>query len=155
MRILLITTLPNKVAEILLTQKNLETHVLNISSKKEVFGQINEYILLNRNDILITYRCPYLIPYDIFNKFQLAINIHPLELPRFSGLNPWEAVVQSGITGSKITVHHLSEQVDSGSKVATRDYTFPSPFTIESSRERADTEASILIRMLSETLLHA
>lgn len=93
-KVLLVTTLPNRVAESLSEYRGVALTVIDISHKDDtkeyILNEISTLIAATDFDILLTYRCPYLIPKHLYTAFSVAVNIHPLELPRFAGLNPWE-----------------------------------------------------------------
>lgn len=93
-------------------------------------------------DILITYRCRYLIPMDICMNFKVCFNIHPTKLPELAGMNPWEKVKASGIKESCVTMHILSELPDKGRIIATEPYSF---CNFSDAREKSDEAAAVMI----------
>lgn len=145
MKILLLSTLPNKVHSSLSTMPGVELltiDIANIPSRQDLYNGLRSLLSQDFYDILLTYRCPYIIPEDIFSKFPLRLNIHPLPLPEFAGLNPWESFFSSGHNGSEAVMHILDSLPDSGTIIMKEPYTF---HCTEKAREAADTAASIMI----------
>lgn len=96
--------------------------------------------------VLLTYRCPYLIPEDVFSKAcRGAYNIHPSLLPDYPGLNPWPKVFEDKVRHSGVTLHRLSPMADSGEIVATAAFVIEPGDTLETARHEADIAAHELI----------
>lgn len=48
------------------------------------------------------------------SRFQDMINVHPSLLPEFKGLRAVERALEAGVTETGVTVHYVTEEVDSG-----------------------------------------
>lgn len=145
MKILLLSTLPNKVHSSLSAMQEADLTTIDIAdipSRRNLDDQIKDFLLHESYDILLTYRCPYIIPEEIFSRFSLRLNIHPLPLPEFAGLNPWESFFKSGLTCAETVLHILDAIPDTGYIIMKQPYTFSCR---EEARDSADTAASILI----------
>lgn len=145
MKVLLLSTLPNQVHHALSEASEAEVTVIDFSkgiSRTALLAKISALLRERSFDVLLTYRCPYIIPREIFEQFPVAFNIHPLPLPEFSGLNPWDAFLSSGHTNGEAVLHRMTSQPDDGEIIATEPFTFTSP---SDARAAADRAASRLI----------
>lgn len=98
-------------------------------------------------DLLITYRCPYILPLSCFGKYTLGgYNIHPTLLPKYPGLNPWEEIFRNREKEGGVTVHRLSEKVDGGDICMQRAFCIVPDDTIDSARDKADGLAAQLMK---------
>lgn len=137
MLILLITTLPNKIHNYLQRKEDANLKVVDCSQfvlqkeKGREFGEIKSSVLLairsilekNDMDIIITYRCPFILPPDIFNHTAKgSYNIHPSLLPKYPGLNPWKGIYNNKERESGVTLHVIDEGVDTGTIVLQRKF---------------------------------
>ena len=143
MRILLITTLPNRVAQVLSPMAD----IIPCCPYELIGPRLKEYMQQHRLDILVTYRCPYIVPREIYTQpIMGAYNIHPSLLPKYKGLNPWEDIVRAKETMTGITIHCLTDNVDSGDIVAQKEFIIDPTMPLDLLRARADEEAAILIQ---------
>ena len=137
MQILLITTLPNKIHNHLQRKEDVNLKVVDCSqfvSKKEKgrdLAEVKSSVLLSIRsiineiniDVIITYRCPFILPPDIFkHTTKGAYNIHPSLLPKYPGLNPWKGIYDSKERESGVTLHVIDEGVDTGTIVLQRKF---------------------------------
>lgn len=131
MKILLVTTLPNLVYRELLKDDNVSIDLIDIGEssmdKNQFLSVLDSNVYLNDYQLLITYRCPYYIPDNIREKIGKCINIHPLSLPMYKGLNPWKKFLDSGEHQSEAVVHLMTDAFDSGEIIARWPYTFDNP----------------------------
>lgn len=146
-KVLLVTSLPNLVCEMLKAMDGVDLCIMDCSERtlnKSVFC-VNLLKLVKRVSfaMMVTYRCPYVVPSEIRAHVDMCINIHPLSLPEFAGLNPWEKFRESGMTGSEVVAHIMEDEPDTGRVISRKSYTFDD---IESAREVADVAASELIK---------
>lgn len=150
--ITLVTTIPNQVVESLQRQNNI---ILSVVEATPFYIRNLKPPVIDAYNILITYRCPYLIPEGKFRPFSLALNIHPSLLPKYPGLNPWIDMLANEETRGGITIHKLCSIADSGEIIAQEPFDFPIPFDIMSARNKADLIAARLIVSLlkSEKLI--
>lgn len=135
MEILLITTAPNGILEYLRHKEDVKLSVVDCSSfiplemqkanAKVVRGNILSAIKIELSqttpDILLTYRCPCILPPEIFGMAKItALNIHPSMLPKYPGANPWEGIYENKEKESGVTIHVIDEGIDTGTIVAQR-----------------------------------
>ena len=98
-------------------------------------------------DWLITYRCPYIIPADIFGRARIeAVNIHPSLLPSYPGLNPWEEMSKVHEQQGGVTLHRLTEEADKGEIIMQESFAIELDKGIDEARDRADNVAARLCR---------
>lgn len=110
---------------------------------------ILEECLKSGVNILLTYRCPYIIPKEIYNKvLSGAYNIHPSLLPSYPGLNPWDGIFRDQLRRSGVTLHRLSEKPDSGEIIAQESFDITPEDTLMSAREKADEKARNLLKFI-------
>lgn len=129
MQILLITTLPNKIHNHLQRKEGVNLKVVDCSQfvlkekeyrafsaiKNAVLSAIHDYIDEGGVDMIITYRCPFILPLDIFeHTTKGAYNIHPSLLPKYPGANPWKDIYDNNEHVSGVTLHVIDKGVDSG-----------------------------------------
>jgi methionyl-tRNA formyltransferase len=164
MRLLLITTSQNAVRKMLSEQEDIDLSVIDCINYFEENFQKNKQSLLcsiERNfalygppDVLLTYRCPFIIPSHLYGKARLgAFNIHPSLLPKYKGLNPWEEIFRDHESISGVTLHKITEEIDNGVIVSKKTFLIEDPDTIESARSKADELAKELAKDLVSKLV--
>lgn len=145
-RILLVTTSPTEVCNIRIPP-DIKLSVFDFSQhnlhKRNFLDWLENYILSKNVEILITYRCPYIIPTRIIDLLYEGVNIHPLKLPQFSGINPWEKFKASGNNSSEAVLHKLECMADTGEILMREPFSFTS-FCY--ARRNADYAASVLLK---------
>ena len=145
MLILLLTTLPNKVADALRDQADL----LDCRDYATIGERLAAYMAHHTPERIITYRCPYILPREVFTKVSGgALNIHPSLLPKYKGLNPWEAIIRNKETETGVTIHRITEQVDGGEIVMQRTMSIDPSLPLETLRAQADELAAQMIKEL-------
>lgn len=137
MRILLITTLPNKIYNHLQLREDVNLEVVDCSQyvlrkehgggfaelKSSALSAIRGIVVAIEIDYIITYRCPFILPPDIYKHVAKgAYNIHPSLLPKYPGLNPWKDIYNNQERESGVTIHVIDEGVDSGTIVRQRKF---------------------------------
>lgn len=147
MKIVLLTTLPNRVATALnnLLDDNLFIlEILKIENKKD---SIMKILHEHTPDTLITYRCPYILSNDIIAALPLgAYNIHPSLLPKYKGMNPWNEIFRNCESRSGVTLHRITKEVDCGAIVSQKTFVLEASDTIVSARIKADELAAELTK---------
>lgn len=63
--------------------------------------------------VLVSLGWPEYIPSKFYDKFKLAVNVHPALLPKYKGWNPIKRAYDAGEDGG-VTIHKLSPNFDSG-----------------------------------------
>ncbi len=145
--LLLVTTSPNRVKTVLEEYGKVSLHIIEISRDKiDMFRQIRRVVTEENIDMLITYRCPYVLPSDMYDDLPSGgYNIHPSLLPKYKGLNPWRNMFENRETQGGVTIHNLSTEVDSGEIVIQRGFEITGDDSIETAREKADELAAKMV----------
>lgn len=140
------TTLPSAVCEVRMIPPRVELSVFDFSRNpldKECFMEwLENHVRAENVKFMITYRCPYIIPSRIIDSMSECVNIHPLELPRFAGLNPWERFKESGMDASEAVLHRLDYIADAGEIIMREPFSFTS---FSEARHNADCAAAHLL----------
>lgn len=139
MKIILLTTLPNRVASALecLLKENL--YIFDITKVKDKKNVILKSIYNNSPDILITYRCPYILPDEIITALPFgAYNIHPSLLPKYKGCNPWTEIFNNHESTSGVTLHRITKKIDCGMIVFQESFNINADDNVKSARDKAD-----------------
>lgn len=155
MRILLVTTSQNAVRKMLSEVEDIVFCVIdsgdylheNVLERKQSLINFVEKEMNTHGepDVLLTYRCPYILPPYIYERPLLgAFNIHPSLLPKYKGLNPWTEIFRNHESTSGVTLHKISKEVDSGLIVLQRTFDIEDSDNIESARSKADKLAAQL-----------
>ncbi len=160
MDVLLVTASPANAVKAALEQQRQITLALanlNAMTKKQSFAEIERLLEWGVPDLLITYRCPWILPKRIFQRTRRgAYNIHPSLLPKYPGKNPWDDNFRHHEHESGVTLHHLTEQVDAGPIVFQTPFVIEDSETLDSARDKADGIAAELVlrlcRLLDETV---
>ena len=150
MIVILVTTSDNAVRKTLEFEQGITLITIDCAvAKDNTLQLLEEYMNNVTPDILITYRCPYILPQDIFSLPRLgAFNIHPSLLPKYPGLNPWEAIFRIHEREGGVTLHQITKQVDAGSIVFQRSFRIEETDTLEIARMKADRLAAELVEQL-------
>jgi methionyl-tRNA formyltransferase len=76
---------------------------------------MEKWVRNQQADLMITYKVPFLIPQNIFDKPQYGtINIHPSLLPQYRGANPWFWIYYYMELKGGVTIHKVNEYEDHG-----------------------------------------
>lgn len=146
MKVVLLTTLPNRVATVLSKLLGNNLCALDISKVENKKNSIMKMLHDHTADILIAYRCPYILPVDIIAALPLgAYNIHPSLLPKYKGLNPWEEIFRNRESESGVTLHRITKNIDSGTIVSQKAFTIAPTDTMITARNKADELAAALV----------
>lgn len=146
MKILLITTPPNAVLSTLEMLEDIELQFVDCSyAAKNIHNRVFCAVESVSPDMIITYRCPYILPYEIFSLPRLgSYNIHPSLLPNHPGLNPWKEIMNDASQMNGVTLHRISQNVDQGEKIAQSSYSIVD-MSYECARQKADDIAGLMI----------
>ena len=153
MRLLLVTTSHNAVRKVLEGLPDISLHTIDCATflplgkatmKTEILRAIEHVFLQDTApDLMLTYRCPCIIPEQIFKQAQSgAFNIHPSLLPKYKGLNPWEKMFENKERLSGVTLHRLASETDSGEIICQMSFSIEPTDTIESARDKSDAIAA-------------
>ncbi|MGM9763083.1 MAG: formyltransferase family protein [Candidatus Cryptobacteroides sp.] len=149
MKTLLITTGSNRVTEVLSASKDVELNILDLSalegwSKTSFLQQLKEKVDCFKPQLLISWRCPHIIPESIFSIPEYgSYNLHPSLLPKYKGMNPWEKMYAAQETEGGVTLHRLSTDVDGGEILLQRAFTLSG--NLQSDRRQSDKTAAEII----------
>lgn len=155
MKILFITTPPNNVLTALQTLYNVEVcvvecHQSSISLGNEIAAAVHSFA----PDIILTYRCPYILPYEIYSQpLEGAYNIHPSLLPKHRGLNPWHDIMNDNSQINGVTLHKICEHVDDGEIILQQSYSIAG-MNFEVARHTADIIASRIVFDFINTIIN-
>lgn len=155
MRLLLITTTQNAVRKMLSEQSDIDLCVIDCvnylegdfqKEKQSLLCSIERHFTLYGSpDVLLTYRCPFLISPHLYEKARIgAFNIHPSLLPKYKGLNPWTEIFRNHESEGGVTLHKLSKVIDNGIVVSQKKFIIEDSDTIASARNKADELAAEL-----------
>ncbi len=114
--VVLVTSSHNLVLDCLGNREDITLRVIDCAEEhSNIDFRIKDTICKNKPDLIITYRCPYILPQVIFSLPRLgAFNIHPSLLPKYPGLNPWEAIFRNHEQEGGVTLHRITEHIDAG-----------------------------------------
>lgn len=155
MRILIITTIPNSVLNSLQTIHPVELDIVDCAENYQTIGQrVKEVVTRQKPDMILTYRCPYILSENIFLTAKLgAYNIHPSLLPKNAGLNPWSQFFLKKENVNGVTLHKITNRVDKGEVIYQKEYRIESYDTIDTARQKADYIAAELAIRLIRSLM--
>ena len=153
MRLLFVTTSQSAVRKVLSEQEDVDLDIIDCSDCPENdFNEKKQFLLssiecnLNKYgppDVLLTYRCPYVIHPHLYEQARLgAFNIHPSLLPKYKGLNPWREIFRNKESQSGVTLHKITNDVDNGIIVSQKSFVIETSDTLESARSKADALAA-------------
>ena len=119
----------------------------------EKVGKEDLLIALDLEDsaFLISIGFPYIIPREAFNRYEIALNVHPTLLPKYRGPTTGAFIIKNNepITGS--TVHLLEEEVDKGPIVAQSEVSLTPFDTIRSMQRKVyGKEANLVIEAITK-----
>lgn len=126
---------------------NIELYVVDcFYAQDDLHNRVSSVAKSVLPDLIITYRCPYILPYEIFSQPRLgSYNIHPSLLPNHSGLNPWPSIMNDASKINGVTLHRISMNIDKGEQIAQKSYSIAN-ISYECARRIADEIAAVMIR---------
>lgn len=140
MTVTLVTHAPNAVLDALRELEGIDLRV--VESFDDPVGAL---AALPADGMLLTYRCPRLIPAEIHRAYPLgAFNLHPSLLPDHPGPNPWPRILAAR-RGAGVTLHRLTDRADSGEILAQAPFDLDPSDTLDTARCKADLAAARLI----------
>lgn len=147
--ILLVTTGQNRVSDIL-AKIDWQSTVLDCSVFRSRTEFLNALSNIEHFDIMVTFRCPYFVPPDIFSRARLAaVNIHPSLLPQYAGVNPWQSMKSAHETKGGVTLHQITDKIDGGKVIIQRCFDMDLSHGIEEARNQSEQiAAEILLSFL-------
>lgn len=154
MTVILVTTSNNAVREYLERRNDISLHTVECSVGYTTIGlRLAEAARNFPPDIIITYRCPYVVPSEVFSRARIgAYNIHPSLLPAYAGLNPWEEILKNRKTAGGVSLHKITEDVDGGPIIFKRAFFIEQNDNLETARNKADAVAAELTAQLFELI---
>ena len=82
---------------------------------KEEKSQIEQFVLVNNYDFLLSISWRYIIPPNIFSKSKIgSINIHRGDLPKYAGVEPIKKALLNNEKEIAVSSHIIEETIDSG-----------------------------------------
>lgn len=148
--VLFVTTLHNAVRNYLEQAQDISLHTVECSENYDTVGARLEKAAGECSpDLIITYRCPYIIPRRIYSlAAKGAYNIHPSLLPAYAGLNPWDEIFKKKETVGGVTLHRINDRIDGGEIIFQKAFPINPDCTIETARHEADIVAAELTARL-------
>ena len=131
--------------------------LFTIDSKIEK-KKLDEYVLENDFEFLISVSWRYLIPEDIFKKAKYgAVNLHRGDLPKYAGIEPIKRALNNNEKQIAVCCHHITSNIDEG-KVIFKDYhntNYQNELSLEQNVERLKKEITKYFPKLTiKTLEH-
>ena len=120
---LLVSNNSNSNAILYAKEQKIDTFIINqqrYPDEQEYIEALTNKISQHYPSLVVLAGYMKLIPKKIINRFKnKIINIHPGKLPEFGGkgyygMNVHRAVIDSGVTSTAVTVHHVNEEYDRG-----------------------------------------
>lgn len=81
------------------------------------FSETYDFLKTKSQDLIVLAGYMRILPTEIIENFEM-INIHPSLLPSFKGTKSIERAYNSGVKITGVTVHYVSQEVDSGKIIA-------------------------------------
>lgn len=155
MKILFITTPPNNVLTTLQKLNKVEICVVECHhSLTSIHNEVEAAVHSFAPDIILTYRCPYILPYKVFSQpFGGTYNIHPSLLPKHRGLNPWHDIMNDNSQINGVTLHKISEHIDEGEIIFQQSYSIAG-MNYEVARQTADIIAGKIVLDFIDTIIN-
>lgn len=150
MRVLLITTGLNCVREALAAREDIALEVVDVNDCTEVdkaafLYSLKELVWKRELQLLITWRCPYVLSDEIFSVPEYgAYNLHPSLLPAYPGLNPWDALYADRVTMTGVTLHKMTKHVDIGDIIIQQEFSILG-LSYAEARKKSDMIAALMI----------
>lgn len=149
MRVLLLSRPPNNVIVQLLTDNRLCVDLIDCNQYDEIESNIQKYLQYCNPDILLTYRCPYILPKEIFDSpVYGSYNIHPSLLPAYKGANPWSGVIKNRECHTGVTIHKITSNIDGGEIILQQSFEIDWFKPIDILRSQSDAIAANLVKKL-------
>ena len=149
------TTGRNRVSHAL-ERINSQTTIIDCSLFKSRAEFLQTLSAIKPFDIMVTFRCPYLVPTEIFSRARIAaVNIHPSLLPRYAGANPWLYMMAAHETEGGVTLHHLTDKIDDGEIILQKSFYMDLSDGFEDARRKSEQIAvDLLLMYLRELYYH-
>lgn len=81
----------------------------------------------NDFDIGVSYCFPYVV--KVSDDGRPWYNFHPAPLPRYKGLDCFTDQINDGMMTSSVTLHRMTDELDSGEILRVRDFSLLSPLS--------------------------
>lgn len=166
LRVILVTTGSSNVANFLFHNQKIdligifecwhsEDNCYEYASRNQIshcfytdFPRMEKWVETQKADLMITYKVPFLLPRNIFNKPRYGtINVHPSLLPQYRGANPWFGIYYNMESKSGVTIHKIDEYEDHGDILAQASF----PITLGSPLSLLQEEAEkVAINLLNQ-----
>lgn len=124
MKVLVITQPPNAVWDAITSLRAIVANLVDWSADLDsIQDKIRDAINNFQPDLILTYRCPYILPKAIYTKARYgAYNIHPALLPKYPGLNPWPEIMRDRDMINGVTLHRIDNHIDAGEVISQQSY---------------------------------
>jgi methionyl-tRNA formyltransferase len=122
-KILFATTGDSYIRDALIQEYSLHLAGIFDFNKSNRIDGLEQMLKESQADLLVVYRCPFLLPEKIFLRPKFgSINIHPSLLPQYRGPNPWFWIYYNMEKTSGVTVHRIDKYEDHGDILAQVEF---------------------------------
>lgn len=143
-------------------QANIETFVVDhtkFQSREEFDAALMAEIRRHNPDVLVLAGFMRILTTDFVRAFRgIILNIHPSLLPKYTGLNTHQRVLDSGDPVHGVSIHFVTEELDGGPVIAQAEVHVAPDDTAESLAEKVQEKEHILypivIRWFCEGRIH-
>lgn len=152
--ILLVTTGANRLTEII-SASNYPSTIIDCNAFKNRTEFLRSLYAIEQFDIMVTFRCPYLIPPEIYKRAIItAVNIHPTLLPDYPGANPWQQMTAADETNGGVTLHHITDQADCGEIIIQKRFEMDLSRGYNDARIKSEELATEILSSYLKDILH-
>ncbi|MCM0612478.1 phosphoribosylglycinamide formyltransferase [Marinobacter sediminum] len=139
---------PNAFALERAKQANIETFVVDhtkYGSREEFEGALMAEIRRQNPDLLVLAGFMRILTTDFVRAFRgKMLNVHPSLLPKYTGLNTHQRVLDAGDTLHGVSIHFVTEELDGGPVIAQAEVNVAQDDTPETLAERVQEKEHIL-----------
>ena len=126
-----------------------------LGKKAQYLAFENTFEFFNKNpyDLYVLAGYMRILPKEVLS-LGTFINIHPSLLPAFKGKNAIKRAYEYGVQVSGVTVHYVSEEVDSGTIIAQRPVIIAPEMNLQEFEEKIHEVEHTLYPLVIESLLY-
>lgn len=129
-------------------QANIETFTVNhkdFSSRNEFDAALIAHILRYNPDLIVLAGFMRILTTDFVRAFRgKLINVHPSLLPKYTGLNTHQRVLDSGDQTHGVSIHFVTEELDGGPVIAQAEITVTPDDSNETLAEKVQKKEHLL-----------
>ncbi len=129
-------------------QANIETFVVdhrNFGSREEFDAALMAHILRYNPDLIVLAGFMRILTTDFVRAFRgKLVNIHPSLLPKYTGLNTHQRVLDAGDRTHGVSIHFVTEELDGGPVIAQAEISVAAGDTSETLAEKVQQKEHLL-----------